>query len=248
MTTIVSNGYYLIADHRRSRSESADTRNLLSIQVDSKDKASVVRKKKFSVHMDIAEKIFMLENPVPCSNKKAGNVIALACAGPVIMNDKFIKILLQYSKTDQTIDQFLKLLEMFQSLSGFMSCLMVTDNSFTIEVSVTGNTTSSVKFKYHTPGTSVMRGSGYGKIKNLYIPLAKTPPQDLFYMAQFMDVYTSPSYSVLGVRENQYFPFVLETPEVLETLTKDKIISFIKPNPNNAHNKCVTFEEDSLVN
>jgi hypothetical protein len=218
----------------------------LSLQVDSQDKASVIRKKKFSIHKDIAEKIFMLEIPIPCLNKEAGNVIAFACAGPVLMIDKFIKIILLYSKTSDSLEQFIKLLEMFQPFSGSMSCLMVTDKSFTVETIISGITTSTVKFKYHTPGTSVMRGSGYGKIKNLYIPLAKTPPQDLFYMAQFKDVYTSPSYSVLGVRENQYYPFVLETPEVLETLTKDKIISFIKPNPNNAHNKCVTFEEDSL--
>lgn len=246
MTTIVSNGFYLIADHRRSSSESSVIRNLLSLQVDSHDKASVIRKKKFSIHNDIAEKIFMLETPISCLNKEAGNVIAFACAGPVVLIDKFIKTITLYSKTSDSLEQFFKLLEMFQSLPGSMSCLMVTDKSFTVEALITGSATSAVKFKYHTPGTSVMRGSGYGKIKNLYIPLAKTPPQDLFYMAQFMDVYTSPSYSVLGVRENQYYPFVLETPEVLETLTKDKIISFNKPNPNNAHNKCVTFEEDSL--
>ena len=246
MTTIVSNGYYLIADHRRSSSENSVIRNLLTLQVDSHDKASVIRKKKFSIHKDIAEKIFFLETPIPCLNKEAGNVIAFACAGPVLMIDKFIKIILLYSKTSDSLEQFIKLLEMFQPFSGSMSCLMVTDKSFTVETIISGITTSTVKFKYHTPGTSVMRGSGYGKIKNLYIPLAKTPPQDLFYMAQFMDVYTSPSYSVLGVRESHYYPFVLETPKVLETLTKDKIISFIKPNPNNAHNKCVTFEEDSL--
>ena len=246
MTTIVSNGYYLIADHRRSSSENSVIRNLLALQVDSHDKASVIRKKKFSIYKDIAEKIFFLETPIPCLNKEAGKVIAFACAGPMLMIDKFIKIILLYSKTSDSLEQFMKLLEMFQPFSGSMSCLMVTDKSFTVEAVFSGNKTFSVKFKYHTPGTSVMEGSGYGKIQNLHIPLAKTPPQDLFYMAQFMDVYTSPSYSVLGVRENQYYPFVLETPEVLETLTKDKIISFIKPNPNNAHNKCVTFEEDSL--
>ena len=57
MTTIVSNGYYLIADHRRSSSENSVIRNLLTLQVDSHDKASVIRKKKFSIHKDIAEKI-----------------------------------------------------------------------------------------------------------------------------------------------------------------------------------------------
>lgn len=184
MTTIVSNGYYLIADHRRSNSESSVIRNLLAIQVDSHDKTSVIRKKKFSIHKDIAEKIFFLETPIPCLNKEAGKVIAFACAGPVLVIDKFIKIILLYSKTSDSLEQFMKLLEMFQSLSGFMSCLMVTDKSFTVEAVISGNATSTVKFKYHTPGTSVMRGSGYGKIKNLYIPLAKTPPQDLFYMAQ----------------------------------------------------------------
>ena len=249
MTTIISNGHYLIADHRRSGNENSSYRNLIGYHKDIRTNTSkLTRKKTIYVHKDIAEKFYFLEKPLPVGKKDHGSITHMVFCGKVEGTTAILRFIEHYMHdkhiTDKSLTAIIPYLKML-SFTGSVGLFGITDTFYTEELKfVRNNNNLTTTHTSYSPGTMAIAGSGAGKVKALSIPIQKLHPREVFLIAQYLDPYTSPTYGVYGNQEKQYAPFVFEPEDKRSGEAKALILKYLQRNHNNTYKALVTAGDE----
>lgn len=250
MTTVISNGHYLIADHRRGTTETSKFRNHQVAHTNIRTgELNLRREKEIYISRDIAEKIFLL--PQTLSSDKHGNIIAIATYGLSQGAENFLDRVLWFIKSKSFPEKSLNILldiPMFNDVKLPLGVVMVTDTSHTVALDLK-LVSNKMTFKINVlkPGVMFIGGSGGAKIKSLSLPVQKFTPEELFLVAQYLDPHTSPSYGVLGVSEKKYYPFVLEPIKTLRERSKKIIIDNLSHNHNNTYKSLLSVDADEYT-
>ena len=193
MTTIISDGYYLVADHRT-------TTNVSSLELYSKDTGENI----IDYKSNLCNKIMF---PPIDIHTDFGKIKAYSYAGDLEILSSFIGILKEHNspsgfklcRGSATLTTICKTVP--DDESGYI--LAITDENHTVKITFTKDKLSVTIYK---PGTLIAVGSG-GKIFDSIVNLLKAAPQIRYAIPiiSFIDENTSYTYSAYSVEENHLF-------------------------------------------
>lgn len=204
MTTIVSNGYYMIADKRTNFGSSAVKHPVLTSEC--KDfKFSRPSRRHFN---DEVTKLV----PEPKTMYGEKKVLAIAGSGNVETINDMLSCL-EY----MTIDQLVKLKSRSGQSRQYVQLLFITEDFHTHQISFTTVDQAAPTERTYQPGKIVAIGSG-GVIlmefqDRLQVRLEKTHLLNLFLLGTNTDEHSSNCFDVYGAQEKKYFSNIMPSHE-----------------------------------
>lgn len=191
MTTIISNGYYLVADCQMSSKSDVTLR-----QIDPETLESVIENKNDFLKIRLLDgKTVRYED-----SEDLGAILAFTTSGDAFLNSSMSEILSHVDKfnTKSWISTLRR--------SGSNTVLMVTERYFTIRISIRD---SVIDTEFHKPGDIVIDGSGSSHcdlMSNAILYDDSISLEEIMALASCSDEYTSRNYSALGLRERIFYP------------------------------------------
>ena len=208
MTTIVSNGYYMIADKRTTFSSAPAKTPCLKSQV----KGFSYKRVPGRARMDGATKLI----PEPIATYNGKKILSIAGSGSVsaiieVMN------LLTYLKLEDLIS--------FKArqggCGGQVKVILITEDFYSHIVDFTQHHAHRPSEKSYKPGTLAAVGSGGAFLmdiqERLNNQLNKVDILNAFLFASNSDIASSNCYDVYGTREQKYFSNVVPSHEEVAT-------------------------------
>lgn len=203
MTTIITNGYYLAADHRTTFT-SVERR--FDIETGEKAKEGVFSDTAYKIHLVPADIQFYH------GDRK---VIAIACSGAADAGGLFMEFLDVVAKTKKLdIQDVIKIHRTLRGATSF-TVVGVTEDAHSFLMPMRNH--SERKVAIFSPGKMIMAGSGVS-VPSAWDDVNEAEKStvtvgDLVLTASRYDNSTSPSYSVFGVREKEYYAAVIPSKE-----------------------------------
>lgn len=203
MTTIVSNGYYMLADKRTTFTSSAIHHPELTSGYEGFKFSRPSRR----YHNDEVTKL-VPEPPTTYGKKK---VVAIAGSGDVDM----INELLSYLE-HMTVEEMVKVKARSSRASGYVQLLFITEDFHTHRISFSKGD-GAISERSYRPGSLAATGSGGVMLMEfqdrMQHRVEKTHILNLFLLASNTDPASSNCFDVYGAQEKKYFCNIIPTPE-----------------------------------
>lgn len=215
MTAIVSNGYYLIADHRTTRTPVRQ--ELVDHQTG---------KSRTSYTTDMTCKIIVPPKRTKLTLPAGGEqsrIIAAACAGNA-ENKYRLRAIFNNAKSGKFLEWSRVLQGFCPSITGVFKIVFVTENLHTVIWTIESEHIARITYE---PGRIYSTGTGGTWLNLLSSKLAKTKiaktltPEQVFLAGAYLDKSSSSSYSVVGVKEKLHYPSVNPDPEYVKKVSRE---------------------------
>ena len=228
MTAIVSNGYYLIADHRTTRTPLRQ--ELIDHQTG---------KSRNSYTTDMTCKLIVPPKRTKLTLPTAGEqsrIIAAACSGNA-ENKYRLKSIFNNAKSGKFLEWSRVLQGFSPTIAGAFKIVFVTENFHTVVWTVEPEHIARTTY---SPGHIYSTGTGGTWLQLLSNKLTKTKlletmtPEKIFLAGSYLDKSSSSSYSVVGVKERLHYPSVNPDPEYVKKVSRevwDKLTTGIHNHP-----------------
>lgn len=218
MTTILTNGKYIIADHRLTETIGHSEREL-DIRTGGKDRLMTLSDRRIKIHrFDNRINVF---HP----NNKENRAVAFGMAGASVEIDK-VNELMKFSSIHTVTVRELgkKIIDICNPRAVFgLLILFESGDSITVTFSPIGKT-SKMEIKLFPKGKFVSIGSGSAIHKALADLIPKNMTlEEMFILSCGSDKHTSPSYSVYGVKEDILYAVVQLEPDEAKRRFKEII-------------------------
>lgn len=215
MTTILSNGYYLIGDKRTSHTTPATKTTILESNLEGFVHSRLHRK----TQTDETKKVI----PLPKTTFEGKAVLAIAGAGNVERINEAYNFF-----TVMSIDAYASIKKSSKQHTPLHSFLFITEDfhSHRIVFTFSGQFTSlQVIQSSFKPGHVIASGSGGSLINELqertHNKLNEGHPLSAFLLGTNTDAGSSNCYDVYGVREKKYFSKIIPTTEAVTSHIKE---------------------------
>lgn len=221
MTTIISNGYYLLADHRQTQKYDTDTEIGKSIDIYSNHKHGVLLDK---VVIDTTNKITIFEDVKHIYGYK---VKAMACSGKVSILDDFTTILSSIKKGEDASILMPMLKNTITLSKESVSIIFITEDNLTLRC-IFEYENDNMYVTTHNPGEIVAIGEGAGIVQGLVNFLFIKRIDILMPIVGLSCTYTSSSYSVYGNRENHLYASVFMDIAECKAVINESVEKYLK--------------------
>ena len=205
MTTIATNGYFLVADNRNTITiPGHPVYNAHSGEVGDE------------VLADTCIKINLINSDLTIGGSK---IKAIAGAGLTTVINSFTEVINNYKVNENTdIKQIFKLLNNLY-IGKDVDILGVTEDCKPFFISLNGDSRLST----NSPGCCIGKGSGSGILGTVLDLGTKLTMKEIIPLASRFDKFTSPSYSAYSTEENHLFGFVIPSQEDIFDITKKAV-------------------------
>ena len=201
MTTIVSNGYYLVADNRGSINSDYEGYN-----------SSTNKKEKTVFRSDSVIKINIPKNKIKF---KDSYLMAYANTGYLSNGDLFRDVTDSISNPNGT--EFNEIRNLLNNVFTGKDLYIVGVLSCNKTVTITKHTSSELSVSTYKPNDYVTAGSGSGMLDELLQFNKDIKIDEVIPFASRFDKATSPTYSAFSVEENHLYAYIdIPNEEVLE--------------------------------
>lgn len=219
MTTIISNGYYMVADKRTTLPA---PRQKKTTSLESRCENFKHSRPPVTGYLDETTKLI----PEPKTTYNDKKILCLAAAGSVSVINYQLALL-----AHMTMDQLLKLNSSTDGGEGGCSFIFITEDFHTHKVHYAAGHDDPISMSSFPPGTNVVLGSGNSIInvidRRLPGVFNKVHILSLFLFTTNTDKGSSNCFDVYGCREAKYFCKIIPTHEEVRSRC-DEVTKLLK--------------------